>query len=216
MQGNVTNVATVERAIKGQDAVLCALGAATPLRRDNSLIEGVQHIVDVMSRFGTRRLVYLSFLGVRDGRPQLSFIGRTVLAPPLLHNVVADHEVKERIIQHSGLDWTIVRAPRLTNGTRKRCYRYGIDIRAEFVIPRISRADIADFMLRQIGDDAYVHRAPAVMYWSASGRCASAVAGPPRRTTAGRNGQFQNERFLDRFAMVLRNSRRGWFGVRIR
>jgi putative NADH-flavin reductase len=62
MQGNVTNVATVERAINGQDAVLCALGASTPLRRDTSLIEGVQHIVDVMSRFGTRRLVYLSFL----------------------------------------------------------------------------------------------------------------------------------------------------------
>lgn len=80
VQADVTNVATVERAIEGQDAVLCALGAATPLRRDNSLVEGVRHITDAMSRFGARRLVYLSFLGVRDGRTQLSFIARTVVA----------------------------------------------------------------------------------------------------------------------------------------
>jgi putative NADH-flavin reductase len=164
VQGDVTNVAIVESAIEGQHAVLCALGAATPLSRDNNLIRGVRHIVDAMRRYGTRRLVYLSFLGVREGRRQLSFIGRTVVAPLLLRNVVADHEAKERIIQRSGLDWIIVRPPRLTSGPRTGFYRHGIDIRAASVIPRISRADVADFMLRQISDDTYVHRTPAVMY----------------------------------------------------
>jgi putative NADH-flavin reductase len=164
VQGDVTDVATVDSAIEGQRAVLCALGAATPLSRDNSLIRGVRHIVDAMTRYGTQRLVYLSFLGVREGRPQLSFIGRTVVAPLLLRNVVADHEAKERIIQHSGLDWVIVRPPRLTSGPRKGNYRHGIDIRAASVIPRISRADVADFMLRQISDDTYLNRTPAVMY----------------------------------------------------
>jgi hypothetical protein len=71
----------------GRHAVLCALGAATPLRRDDTLVEGVQHVVDAMIRYGTRRLVYVSFLGVREGRRQLSFIGRTVVAPLLLRNV---------------------------------------------------------------------------------------------------------------------------------
>src|SRR5262245_26830270 len=130
VQGTVTNVATVERAIEGQEAVLCALGAATPLRRDSTLITGVQHIVDAMSRIGTRRLVYLSFLGVREGRPQLSVVGRTIVARLLLRNVVADHEAKERIIQQSQLDWIIVRPARLTNGPRRGRYRHGVDIRA--------------------------------------------------------------------------------------
>jgi putative NADH-flavin reductase len=163
-RGDVTNAPAVKRAIHGQHAVLCALGAATPLRRDTTLIEGVQHIVDAMTEYGTKRLVYLSFLGVREGRRQLSFIGRTVVAPLLLRNVVADHEAKERIIQRSQVNWVIVRPPRLTNGPRTGDYRHGVDIRATSMIPRISRADVADFMLRQMIDDTYVHRSPAVMY----------------------------------------------------
>jgi uncharacterized protein YbjT (DUF2867 family) len=117
-----------------------------------------------MNRSDVRRLVYLSFLGVREGRRQLSLIGRAVVAPLLLHNVVADHEAKEQIIRQSGLDWIIVRPPRLTNGPRRGNYRDGLDIRATSLIPRISRADLADFMVRQLLTDTYVRSAPAVMY----------------------------------------------------
>jgi len=163
VQGDVTDSSAVARAVEGQNAVLCALGAATPLRRDRTLVEGVRHIVDAMERRGTRRLVYLSFLGVREGRRQLSFVGR-VIVPRLLHNVVADHEAKEAIIRERGLDWVIVRPPRLTNGPRRGVYRHGVGIRATSLIPRISRADLADFMLRQISSDTYVHNTPAVMY----------------------------------------------------
>jgi putative NADH-flavin reductase len=163
-QGDVTDVSAVERTIQGQEAVICALGARSPLRRDRTLIEGVQHIVDAMTRYGTRRLVYLSFLGVLKGRAQLSFIGRAIVAPLLLRNVVADHEAKEHLVQRSGLEWVIVRPPRLTNGPRRGTYRHGLDIRAESMIPTISRSDVADFMLRQLTDDTYVHRSPAVMY----------------------------------------------------
>lgn len=75
-QGDVTDVEAVARAIEGQDGVLCALEAATPLRRDPRLVEGVRNIVCAMEQHGVRRLVYLSFLGVREGRKQLSFLGR--------------------------------------------------------------------------------------------------------------------------------------------
>jgi putative NADH-flavin reductase len=163
-QGDVTDVSAVNRAVESQTAVLCALGASTPLRRDRTLVEGVRHILDAMNRSDVRRLVYLSFLGVGEGRRQLSLIGRAVVAPLLLHNVVADHEAKEQIIRRSGLDWIIVRPPRLTNGPRRGNYRDGLDIRATSLIPRISRADVADFMLRQLLTDTYVRRTPAVMY----------------------------------------------------
>ena len=50
-------------AVEGRHGVLCALGAASPLRRDPTLVEGVRHIVSAMEQGGVRRLVYLSFLG---------------------------------------------------------------------------------------------------------------------------------------------------------
>jgi uncharacterized protein YbjT (DUF2867 family) len=164
VQGDAMDPSAVARAVEGQQAVLCALGAATPLRRDRTLVEGVCQIVDAMERRGARRLVYLSFLGVREGRRQLSFVGRVLVAPLLLRNVVADHEAKERTIQQSGLDCVIVRPPRLTNAPRRGGYRDGIDVRVTSVIPRISRADLADFMLRQLTDDTYVRNTPPVMY----------------------------------------------------
>jgi putative NADH-flavin reductase len=164
VRGDVSDRSAVARAIEGQNGVLCALGAATPLRRDPALVEGVRHIVEAMERLGVRRLVYLSFLGVREGRRQLSAIGRFVVAPVILRNVVADHEEKERIIRRSGLEWVIVRPPRLTHGPRRGDYRSGVDIRATSSVPRISRADLADFMLAQLSDDTYLRKTPAVMY----------------------------------------------------
>jgi putative NADH-flavin reductase len=163
-QGDVADSAAVAHALDGQSAVLSALGAASPLRRDPVLVEGVRHIVNAMEQMSVRRLVYLSFLGVQEGRRQLRLVGRTLVAWLILRNVVADHALKEEIIQRSRLDWVLVRPPRLTNGPRRGSYRHGSDIRATSIVPTISRADLADFMLRQLADDTYVRRAPAVMY----------------------------------------------------
>jgi putative NADH-flavin reductase len=101
---------------------------------------------------------------VQEGRSQLRLVGRTLVARLILCNIVADHALKEEIIQRSRLDWVLVRPPRLTNGPRRGSYRHGSDIRATSIVPTISRADLADFMLRQLTDDTYVRRAPAVMY----------------------------------------------------
>jgi len=94
-QGDVADSAAVARALDGQSAVLSALGAASPLRRDPVLVEGVRHIVNAMEQRSVRRLVYLSFLGVQEGRSQLRLVGRTLVAWLLLCNVVADHALKE-------------------------------------------------------------------------------------------------------------------------
>lgn len=164
VQGDVTDYAAVELAVKDQDAVLCALGSSTPLRRDSTLIEGVRNIVRAMEQASVGRFIYLSFLGVREGRSQLSFFGKYIVAPLVMRNPAADHEVKESIITQSKLDWTIVRPPRLTKGRHTGVYRSGEHIEAESMIPRISRADLADFMLQQLIDDAYLRKKPGVMY----------------------------------------------------
>ena len=167
--GSVTDVDRLEEAVSGSDAVLCALGAATPLRRDATLVDGVARLVAAMERHDVRRLVYLSFAGVRASRAQLSWLGRWVIAPVVLHNVVADHEAKEKIIIESDLDWTIVRPPRLSNGPA-RGYRSGEGIAATGIVPQVTRADVAAFMLDTLTSDSYVHAAPSIVTRDDPGR----------------------------------------------
>jgi uncharacterized protein YbjT (DUF2867 family) len=164
VQGDVTDPLAVERAVRSQDAVLCALGSSTPLKHDPALVAGIGNLVGAMERLHVRRLVYLSFLGVHHGRAQLSPLGKYVVAPLLMRKVAADHERKEAIIQQSTLEWVIVRPPRLTNGPPTGTYRSGEDIQATLVVPRVSRADLAEFMLGQLNGDTYLRRTPAVMY----------------------------------------------------
>ena len=163
-QGDVKDSAAVGRAVAGNDAVLSALGVGRPLRHDPAVIEGVRNIVRAMEQTGPARLIYQSFLGVREGRGQTGFVLGKIMAPLVVRNEVADHEAKEAIIRDSNLDWTIVRPVLLTKGTPSGVYRHGVDIRAQAFIPTISRADVADFMLSQLTDRSYVRKAVAVMH----------------------------------------------------
>lgn len=163
VQGDVVDYASVERAVKDQDAVICALGSSTPVKRDPTLIEGVRNIIRAMEQAGVRRFVYLSFLAVRESRGDLGPVVNYIVAP-LLHNVISDHEEKESLIKQSQLDWVIVRPPRLTSGRHTGVYRSGEQIAVRSLILTLSRADLADFMLNQLTDDTFVHKAPRVMY----------------------------------------------------
>lgn len=162
--GDVADRAQVTPTVRGHDAVICALGSGRSLKRHPELIEGVRNIVQAMQQEGVRRLVYLSVLGAGDSRHQLGWLDRYFIVPLVLRNVVADHSTKEEIITQSGLDWAIVRPPRLTNGSHTGRYRSGIDIGEGWMTSSISRADLAEFMLGRLATNADVHRTLAVMY----------------------------------------------------
>jgi putative NADH-flavin reductase len=161
--GDVADRPAVARAMHGQDAVLSALGAVTPLRRDPILVTGIRHIVEAMAQAGVQRLIYQSFLGVGDSQREAGFFIRYI-APLLLPHPTADHELKERVITESGLAWTIVRPPKLTNGRLTGRYRIGEYIRARSPVPLLSRADVADAMLRQLDDPTHVRKVVRVMH----------------------------------------------------
>lgn len=162
VQGDVADTERVALAVEGQDVVLSALGVGTPLKSDPAVIDGVRNVVSVMHSKGVRRLVYLSFIGVSESRADAGWIVKHVAKWPLRHEI-ADHEIKEELVKSSGLDWTIVRPPKLTNGPRTGQYRTGDDIVAHALLPTLSRADVADFMLRVGIDSSYVGRATRVL-----------------------------------------------------
>jgi putative NADH-flavin reductase len=163
IRGNVNDEGAVAAAIPGHDAVVSALGVGTPLSHDPEVIAGVRHITRAMEHHGVRRLVYLSFIGVRESRHAVGFVLRYVASIPLRHEI-ADHEAKEDVIVASGLDWTIVRAPKLTNGARTERYRVGEDISTLAPLPLLSRADVAHFILDEVAQPRFVRKAPRLLH----------------------------------------------------
>ena len=166
VQGDILDYASVERAVKGQDAVLSALGTKA-LRRNTTISDGTQNIITAMEKFGVKRLVFESSISIGDSKPQQRQFGllyKIIIFPLILRNMFRDKEIQERYIMQSTLDWVIVRPAVLTNGPRTGVYRNEFSAADTSVKAKISRADVADFMLKQLTDDTYVHKAPSLSY----------------------------------------------------
>jgi putative NADH-flavin reductase len=110
-----------------------------------------------------QRFIYLSADTVSEARSGLNPLRRLVIST-LLSNTAADHELDEAMIRQSRLEWIIVRPPLLTNSPHTGHYRFGEHIEPKTLFPTISRADLADFMLKQLADGTFVRRTPTVMY----------------------------------------------------
>jgi putative NADH-flavin reductase len=133
-------------------------------RKNSALSDGTANIVQAMQKHGVKQFICESSLGIGESKGQLGFLFNYILIPLLLRNVFADKEVQERIIRDSLLEWVIVRPAALTNGPRKGVYRDGMNIGHRFFTAKISRADAADFMLKQLTDDTYLRETPGVSY----------------------------------------------------
>jgi putative NADH-flavin reductase len=163
VRGDLSNTAAVTKAIAGQRAVISTLGVGTPLTHDQVVIDGVRTIAREAQHASVERLLYMSFIGVRDSRDAAGFLLKR-LASTLLREEVTDHEMKEAAIIESFVDWTIVRPPKLTNGRLTGSYRVGERIRARSPLPLMSRADVADFMLQQLTDTAFIRRVVRILH----------------------------------------------------
>ncbi len=163
MTGDATCPDDVMRAVQGQDAVLSALGA--PALSNTSLrATSARVMVRAMEALGVRRLVSLSVLGAGESHRLLPWHLKYLIFPLYLRKAVADHERQEAHIKDSQLSWTIVRPPTLTNGDRTGHYRHGFADDDRSLDLKVSRADVADFMLRQLNDPSYVHATPGISY----------------------------------------------------
>ena len=166
VQGDILDYASIERAVDGQDAVLSALGTKV-LRKNTIISDGTRNIITAMEKSGVKRFVFESSLSIGNSKPQQKQLGlfyNIIVIPLLLRNMFQDKEVQERYIMQSTLDWVIVRPAVLNNGLRTGVYRSGFSTTDASIKAKISRADVADFMLKQLTDDTYIHKAPSLSY----------------------------------------------------
>ena len=163
VKGEITDPRAVARAMEEQTCVISTLGVGLPLRHDPIVIEGVRTIARASEHASVERLLYMSFIGVRESRDAAGFLLKQ-LAGTVLRHEVADHEAKEAAVAESFVDWTIVRPPKLTNGRLTASYRVGADIEARSPLPMMSRADVAEFMLRQLSDQSFIRKAVRILH----------------------------------------------------
>ena len=162
-QGDVMDADAVERSIAGQDAVISALGPVRP-PVPGMMETAAKNIVAGMKAHGLRRLISTTGAGVRDPQDQPKFIDRLMraLLTLLAGDVLRDSAANVHVIQSSDLDWTIVRFPRLIDGARTGKYRVGYVGRDSG--PQLSRADGADFVLKELSANRWIKKAPIVSY----------------------------------------------------
>lgn len=146
----------LESAIRGQEAVVSALGVGSSLRSGGLIARSTPGIVRTMDALGVRRLVVTSAYGVGETWPDVPVVPRFFIRT-LLRDLYADKHIGERTLRESRLDWTLVYPTTLTRGPHTGRYRVGERLRLRG-FPTISRADLADFLLTQIEDRRYIRK----------------------------------------------------------
>lgn len=152
----------ISAAARGQDAVISALGVRNSLKSGNLISRAMRTIIPAMERQAVRRLILTSAFGVGDTRRDAPLLPR-IMYRVLLTDIFADKADAEHYLRESSLDWTLVYPVLLTNGPRTGHYRVGerLSLRG---LPMISRADVADFILKQLQDPTYVRKGVAISY----------------------------------------------------
>jgi putative NADH-flavin reductase len=155
LPGSVFDAEAVGRSVEGADVVLSALGARS-LKKEQVLERAVPVIVAAMQQTGVRRIIALGGASALDESMKrqpaparwfvLNFVYKGMLKWPSL-----DQRAQLASLSASGLDWTMVMPPLLKNSPGRGEWR----VDGEALPPRgtsISRADVADFMMQQIGN----------------------------------------------------------------
>lgn len=166
LAGDARDASTVKRALDGADAVIVTLGVApgpgAVLAPVTLFSRATRVLVDQMTEAGVKRLVCVTGIGAGDSRDKGGFVYSSILLPLVLKRVYDDKDAQERIIRDSALDWVIVRPGLLTRGPRTGSYRV-LARPSEWRMGRISRADVADFLVQQIDDDTYLRKTPLLI-----------------------------------------------------
>lgn len=160
VRGDARSAADLERAVRGQDAVISALGSKK-VGADDLQTSFLTGITAGMTANGVARLITLSPWGTSASRETAPLPLRMATAT-FLRNQTADREVGERVVDASALAYTHVRPGVLTNGPE----RGGVVARADGrgIRMLISRADVAAFMVGQLTDESWLRSQVIIGY----------------------------------------------------
>ena len=164
IQGDVLDYASVESAMIGQDAVVCALGHKRFFYPARILSQGTRNIIKLMETYRVTRLVCETSLGIGGSAWRMGLYYTFFTIPLILPLYFWDKARQERIIAESSIEWVIVRPGVLTNAEKRGQISHGHQVGSFIWTVRISRADVAEFMLNQLETDEYLYKATGLAW----------------------------------------------------
>ena len=151
--GDIRNQASVESALAGQDAVCVCIGVPPSRKPMDVFSQGACNVLAAMQKAPNVKLISVTGIGAGDSRGHGGFLYDKLIQPLLLKTMFEDKDREEAIIKASTVDWMIVRPGMLTNGAHTGQYRVLTEL-SGVTAGKISRADVADFILRQLEQPA--------------------------------------------------------------
>jgi len=163
MRGDALKAEDVEAALVGVDVVIQTLGVGLGdlFRPVNLFSDATRVLIAAMRSQGVKRLICVTGFGAGDSRASISCLQRLPFQI-VFGRAYDDKSLQEKLIKESELDYTIARPGVLTSGPRIGRYRVLVEP-SQWRNGIISRADVAEFLVRQIGDQTYIRKTPVLI-----------------------------------------------------
>jgi putative NADH-flavin reductase len=160
IEGDARDRSAMDSAMHGQDAVIDTIGGKLSLKATTLEASAAATIIASMQSSGVRRLVAISVIGEGESVANTNWYERLFLAT-LLRSEMKDKSAMEAIVDGSGLDWTILRLPFLTDDPGTGNIHVFSPESGE-IAHKLTRADLAAFMVAQLSSDEYIQKVVAI------------------------------------------------------
>ncbi len=160
VEGDATDEAAVEKAVVGQDAVIDTIGGKTPYKETTLETSAASAIIKAMQKNDVRRLVVTSMIGEGESKSNSTLFVRLLLLT-FLRGADKDKAAMESAVKASDLDWVILR-PAILNDDAATGDARVFDAESGEKAHKITRTDLAAFMLAQLSSDEYLHKAVTI------------------------------------------------------
>ena len=159
--GDARDAEKMATAARDQDAVLLCLGSRGIMSRQYDCSEGTRNLLAAVKGGGAPppRIVVCSSMGVAESGPWIAGFVAWMLKHPL-----ADKEVQEADVRASGFPFVIVRPTGLNDKPPRGAGAVAAMERGRLPTSQISRADVAQFLLAQLGDTPYLGKAVGISW----------------------------------------------------
>ena len=163
VQGDVRDLKSVTDAAQDMEIVCSCIGVPITFKAVDLFSVAATNLVTVVEQKPTLKLIAVTGIGAGDSKGHGGFLYDRIFKPLFLKTIYEDKDREEEIIAASDIDWLIVRPAGLTNGSRTGNYRVITDLEGT-VARRISRLDVADFILSQMLRPTQFGKTPLITY----------------------------------------------------
>ncbi len=163
IKGDILDNDSVVSATKGQDAVCSCIGVPITFKPVDLFSRGAAHVIQAVQHNTAQKYIAVTGVGAGDSRGHGGFLYDSIFKPLFLKTIYEDKDREESLIKASNADWLIVRPAGLTNGPRTGNYRILHDLEG-VISRRISRLDVADYILGQLQNPSDFGKTPLLTY----------------------------------------------------